>query len=112
MRQTKPDVPERLRHDSMHVKEFRYLRISGVSGDKWESLPKNDTVWHINFPDSAVKFRCRVSQGAEVLIQETVNPDSTTALRFRQGAHIVIVGNMLYYWEMELDMPAGTSYPL
>jgi hypothetical protein len=65
-----PNIPERLRHDTMHVKDFRYIRMSGIAGaGEWDALPKNEVVWNIQFPDNAVKFRCRSSKGAEVLIQ-------------------------------------------
>lgn len=105
-----PELERTLRHDTMHVREFRYLRMNG-GAQEWESQPKDETVWHINFPDTALKFRCWKSNGSEIVLQETVNPDSTMTIKFKNGANIVILGNMLYYWEMELDKPAGTSYP-
>lgn len=86
--------------------------MSGISGaGEWDALPKDQEVWHIQFPDTALKFRCRSAKGAEVLIQETVNPDSTTALRIKNGGHAIILGNTFIYFEIELDKPAGTTYP-
>ena len=87
--------------------------MSGVSGaGDWDALSKDEPVWNIHFPYNALKFRCRNPKGAEVLIQETVNPDSTTILRIKQGGHAIILGNTFIYFEIELDKPAGTSYPL
>src|SRR2546428_6874802 len=33
--------------------------------EDWESLPKGQQVWHIDFPDSAIRFRCRSNKGGE-----------------------------------------------
>jgi hypothetical protein len=96
----------RLQHNSMHVKDFRYLRMTGVVGQQdWEPVPKSDTVWHIQFPDNAIAFRCKSGKGGEIIIQETVNVESTSVLRFKQGAHVIILGNTFIYFELDLDKP-------
>lgn len=96
----------------MHVRDFRYLRMSGIAGaGDWDALPKGEPVWNVQFPDNAIKFRCRSSNGAEVILQQTVNIDSTITLKFKFGAHAVILGNTFIYFEMELDKP-NARYPL
>jgi hypothetical protein len=96
----------------MHIQEFKYLRMNGVAGaGEWDSLPVEAKTWNIWFPDSAIRFVCRAAKGAEIVLQTTVNPDSTKILKFKQGAHIVIVANMLYYFEIGLDKE-NARYPL
>jgi len=44
----------------MHVRDFRYLRMSGIAGaSDWDFVPKEQAVWNIQFPDNAIKFRLR-----------------------------------------------------
>lgn len=94
----------------MHVRDFRYLRMSGIAGaSDWDFVPKEQAVWNIHFPDNAIKFRLRNAK-AEVVLQETVNVDSTVTLKFKQGAHAIILGNTFIYFEMELDKP-NARYP-
>jgi len=61
-----------LTHDTMIVRDFRYLRMSGIEGaSDWDFVPKEQAVWNIHFPDNAIKFRLRNAK-AEVVLQETV----------------------------------------
>ena len=86
----------------MHIREFRYLRMPEGGGNlTWESIPEGETIWHIHFPSNSLKFKL-VQHKALVILQETVNPDSTITLEFRQGAEVAIVGNTFIYFQMGL----------
>lgn len=88
-----------LKPDTMHIKEFRYLRMPNVAaGSAWQQIPELEPIWGIVFPTSAIKLRC-VKEKATVIIQETIRAKSRVPLHFKLGARVVILGNAFIYFQ-------------
>jgi hypothetical protein len=79
---------------------FRFTARSTVSSpaQTWLAALDIDEFWgHFRFPPNSLKLQCQ-SNNAEVLLQESVNPDSTVELSFDRGDVIAVVGNTFLYF--------------
>lgn len=85
--------------DTLNVRHFIYLRMFGMGeqGD-WVVMGRRDAHWgHFQFPVGTIELQC-MKDNSEVILQETVNPDSTIELVFNRPDRVGILGNTFIYF--------------